>query len=227
MSCKLIPADKADIARPITWRTPAGWGASHPDQQSGGPEDNAANGEAASQVAARMQQLEREFEQRARQAYQQGYAAGEQAGAQQAAARIEPVMHKLAGAIQELAALRRRVRMDAEEDAVRLVVAVARRVLHRELAVDPEALLGIVKAAFERIDAREIHCVRVHPEDAPILERHLKSSATPARIQVTPDPSLMRGSAIFETSRGNVDASISAQLGEIERGFVDLVRRSA
>ena len=51
MSCKLIPADKADIARPITWRTPAGWGASHPDQQSGGPEDT-ANAEAAAQVAA-------------------------------------------------------------------------------------------------------------------------------------------------------------------------------
>src|SRR5690242_16844259 len=186
MSCKLIPADKADIARPMTWRTPAGWGVSHPEPD-GGADDGAPNNEAAAQATARLQQLEREFEQRARQAYQQGYAAGEQAGAQQAAARIEPVMHKLMGTIEELAALRRRVRMDAEEDAVRLVVAVARRVLHRELAVDPEALLGIVKAAFERIDAREIHCVRVHPEDAPILERHLKSSATPARIQVAPD----------------------------------------
>jgi flagellar assembly protein FliH len=210
----------------MTWRTPAGWGAPHADQP-GGAEDGALGNEAAAQAAARLQQLEREFEQRARQAYQQGYSAGEQAGGQQAAARLEPVMHKLVATIEELAALRRRVRMDAEEDAVRLAVAVARRVLHRELAVDPEALLGIVKAAFERIDAREIHCVRVHPEDAPILERHLKSSATPARIQVTPDASLARGSAIFETSRGSVDASISAQLGEIERGFVDLVRRSA
>ncbi len=49
---------------------------------------------------------------------------------------------------------------------------------------------------------------------------------SPARIQILPDASLERGSAIFETARGNVDASISAQLGEIERGFVDLVRRS-
>jgi flagellar assembly protein FliH len=225
MSCKLIPADKAGVARPVVWRTPPGWETTHPDQAGGQPQ-TAASEPDASAMAARIEQIEREAEQRARQAYQQGFAAGEQSGAQKAAARIEPVYHKLAATVEELAALRRRVRIEAEEDAVRLAVAVARRILHRELAVDPDALLGIVKAAFERIDAREVHRVRVHPEDAALIERHLVKPGSPARMQVVADASLERGSAIFETSRGNVDASISAQLGEIERGFVDLVRRS-
>jgi len=30
---------------------------------------------------------------------------------------------------------------------------------------------------------------------------------------------------IFETSRGDLDASIDTQLGEIERGLADVVRR--
>ena len=31
---------------------------------------------------------------------------------------------------------------------VRLAVAIARRVLHREITVDSDAMLGLVKAAF-------------------------------------------------------------------------------
>ena len=44
-----------------------------------------------------------------------------------------------------------------------LALAIARRILHRELTVAPEALLGLVKAALEKIGGREIHRVRVSP----------------------------------------------------------------
>jgi len=39
------------------------------------------------------------------------------------------------------------------------------------------------------------------------------------------DPQLTPGSAVFETSRGELDASVSTQLDEIQRGLTDLVRR--
>jgi flagellar biosynthesis/type III secretory pathway protein FliH len=30
---------------------------------------------------------------------------------------------------------------------------------------------------------------------------------------------------VFETARGNLDASVESQLGEIERGLADILRR--
>jgi flagellar assembly protein FliH len=48
--------------------------------------------------------------------------------------------------------------------------------------------------------------------------------STLRNIELVPDASLERGAAIFETTRGNLDASIETQLREIERGFTDLVR---
>jgi flagellar biosynthesis/type III secretory pathway protein FliH len=48
-----------------------------------------------------------------------------------------------------------------------------------------------------------------------------------ASIEVIPDPSRQPGALVFETERGNLDASIETQLLEIERGLTDRLRKSA
>ena len=40
-----------------------------------------------------------------------------------------------------------------------------------------------------------------------------------------PDPSREVGSIVFETQRGDLDASVESQLNEIERGLADRLRR--
>ncbi len=132
----------------------------------------------------------------------------------------------LSNIIQELAALRPRFRAEAEEDTVRLAIAIARRVLHRELATDPEAILGLVKAAFHKISSRELHRLRVTPADAAMLQEQRVHLDLPANLEIAADASLTTGSVVFETSRGELDASIGTQLSEIDRGFTDLMRRS-
>jgi flagellar assembly protein FliH len=47
----------------------------------------------------------------------------------------------------------------------------------------------------------------------------------PRVVEVMADPGLPRGTAILDSSRGALDASVETQLAEIERGFADLVRR--
>jgi flagellar biosynthesis/type III secretory pathway protein FliH len=42
---------------------------------------------------------------------------------------------------------------------------------------------------------------------------------------VLADPSRELGTVIFETQRGNLDASVESQLQEIERGLADRLRR--
>jgi flagellar assembly protein FliH len=105
-------------------------------------------------------------------------------------------------------------------------MAIARRILHRELTVDPDALLGLVKAALEKIEAHEVHRVRVRPEDALLVQQHLDKMGLPQRVELIADPGLERGSAILDSSRGALDVSVETQLAEIERGFADLVRRA-
>jgi flagellar biosynthesis/type III secretory pathway protein FliH len=86
-------------------------------------------------------------------------------------------------------------------------------------------MLGLVKAALDQLDLRETHRLRAHPQDAPALEQRLRELGLPARLEIVPDAGLERGAAVFETSRGEMDASMDTQLAEISRGLADLVER--
>jgi flagellar assembly protein FliH len=137
------------------------------------------------------------------------------------------VLHSLSGILQDLAQLKPKYRHEAEASAVGLALTVARRVLYREIATDPDAILGLVKAGFEKINARETHRLRISPEDLAALQREGPRLGLPSGVELVGDPKLARGSAIFETSRGDLDASMDTQLLEIDRGFADLIRRRA
>jgi flagellar assembly protein FliH len=162
--------------------------------------------------ADRLAELERQAEVRVREAFRKG----EAAGMEKARREYEAAIREAAVAVRELAAWKPRLRKEAERDLVHLSLAIARRIIRRELTVDPAVVAGVVRAALDRLAEVEIHRLRVHPADVAIV-----SAEVSGFVEVAPDPSLPRGSAVFETARGRLDASIESQLNEIERGFAD------
>jgi flagellar assembly protein FliH len=134
------------------------------------------------------------------------------------------VIERFARSIEEIAALRPKLRREAESDMLRLSLAIARRVLRRELAMDPEAMHGLVLAALEKLQMQEISRVRVHPSQVAAITACLRQASGTA-IEVLGDPARQPGAALFETTHGNLDASIDSQLQEIERGLADRLNR--
>jgi flagellar assembly protein FliH len=175
------------------------------------------------QLEAILAQKEHECQLRIQQARQAALQEAETAHRQEHQARLQQLYAKLAHSAEEIASLRDRCRRDAEQDLVRLSLSIARKLLHREVATDPEAMLGLVKAILQKIDSREVHELRVHPQCAEALSRLLNQGGETKRLKIVPDDGLELGAAIFETSRGVLDASIDTQLREIERGFLQRV----
>ena len=93
--------------------------------------------------------------------------------------------------------------------------------------MDPEALHGLVLAALEKLHGQEISRVRLHPAHAALVTGCLEQRSAGTRVEILPDPSRESGSVVFETERGNLDASVDSQLQEIERGLADRLRRQA
>jgi flagellar assembly protein FliH len=213
MSSRVIRPEDGVQATPIAWRA------------TGVSITQTRESASAQAPEARAAEIQQESEARARAAYNQGLAAGEAAAQQRAQQKLDPVLHGLNSMIAELASLRKRVRAEAEDDAVKLSIAIARRVLYRELSTDPEAILGLVIAAFQKLNVRETHRLRVSPPDAAMMQEHRTKLQIPPGLEISPDASLAAGSAIFETSRGDLDASIETQLAEIDRGLTDALKR--
>jgi flagellar assembly protein FliH len=155
-----------------------------------------------------------------REAYQRGFGEGTALGKQQAAAELQPVLERLSKCLAELASLRAKMRRDGEKDLVKLSIAIARRVLHRELTLDPESIEGLIKVALDKLESRELSRVRVHPDQAAAI-RGMLDRYTSARVELVPDTTLNKGDVLFETTHGALDASVDAQLSEIERGLTD------
>ena len=225
MSSKLFGSEGESGLQPLVWRRVGEATVAEGPPKAPLPENAATALYEAPQLRARIAELEQQIPLAAQKAHAAGFREGEAAAAERAQREVEAIQARLAQSVEQLVAERRAIRKQQEEDLVHLSVAIARRVLHRELSVDPEALAGIVRAVLDRLNSREVQRLRVHPLDAPALEKHLEAWQTPVRLQIERDSSLERGALVFDTERGFVDSSIETQLREIDRGFTDLVRR--
>jgi flagellar assembly protein FliH len=214
MSSRLFRRGDPQIAVPVLWRE-----IGVPEVLEGIP------GVPEPKSAELQAQADAERSQLVEQARASGFREGEAAGRERAGAEVRPLIDRLARSIEELALLRPRLRKEAEADMLRLALAVARRVLRRELAVDPEALHGLAMAALEKLSSQAIHRVRVHPSLAPQVRAALEKLPGRASVEIVPDATREPGTVIFETARGDLDASVGTQLEEIERGLVDCLRR--
>jgi flagellar assembly protein FliH len=209
MSSRVFVPGDPKASTPVVWRKVQG----KTTDGNGPPDPN-----------ERLDRLQRECEDRIAAARAAGVQEGKAAGRSQAAAEQQPVLDRLARSIGELAQMRTQLRRDAEEDVVKLALAIARRLVRRELAIDPDALRGLIVAALEKLRGQEICRVRVHPAHAALVTDCLRSAASGALVEVIQDSARELGSIIFETQRGNLDASVDSQLHEIERGLADRLR---
>lgn len=175
--------------------------------------------------AAPLPDLEAQLEQ----AYQQGLTDGrkqaEAQAMQMANQQVAPVLDSFSRAAREITGAGARIRSENEAAMVQLALAIAKRVVHREMQTDPEAILGLVRSAFDKLTARETHRLRLAPQDAQVMQHRRAELSLPDRLEIVGDAALGPGSAIFETSRGELDASVTTQLDEIQRGLTDLVHR--
>jgi len=168
----------------------------------------------------RIAELERDRQAEAAQTRQAAFEQGLRQAREEFAAEIKASSERLAKTLSELASWKRKLRAEAEAELLKLSLAVARRILRRELLTDPEAMHGLVYAALQKLQRREIWRVRVCPAGVEAVRSCLENTAA-ASIEVTADSSLKPGDLLIETASGELDASVDTQLLEIERGFAD------
>ena len=91
---------------------------------------------------------------------------------------------------------------ERERDLDALAVAVARKILQREVETDSSVVAGLVRQALELLPTDTTLAIHLHPADLQALPAILEESVPPVRgmtIEWSPDPTLERGSFVMET----------------------------
>ncbi len=111
-----------------------------------------------------------------------------------------------------------------EAEVVKLALAIAARVMHREAKLDPLLLAGVVRVALEKVAEGSSTVLRV-PVGEVERWRQVFSEGRDSSLQVEGDALVDAGDCVLDTNIGKVELGVSAQLEEIERGFFDLMRQ--
>lgn len=136
--------------------------------------------------------------------------------------RLEEERTRITRVCEEFIEERARYFFEVEAEVVKLSLAIAARVLHRETKLDPLLLTAAVRVALEKVAEQSNVIVRVPAEDAPAWCEALGERLG---VQLVGDEALQPGECRLETKIGKVDLGVSAQLVEIERGFFDLLQK--
>jgi flagellar assembly protein FliH len=206
---------------------PMAWQAAGAAPQGGRqrPAEPAASPQEMAALRARLAEVESVSERQSREAFQAGLEKGRQAVRAEAAAEVAAAVERLAQAMTEIAQIRAQLLERTESDLVKLAIEIARRILHREMTVDPAALEALVGVALEKLQSQQIYRVRVHPDQEPMVRACLQKLGNGSPVEIVADAGQERGGVVFESSRGNLDASLETQLAEIERGLIDRLRK--
>jgi flagellar assembly protein FliH len=158
-------------------------------------------------------------------AFEKGFAEGRAAALQAAQAVVDSMLGKYAASLDQLNKLRREIFASSEQEVIRLALAIARKVIKREIAIDDELILTLVKVALNRIAVQTLITIRVNPKDYDFIQRHQAAlpGAGPLNetMKLVEDPLIDRGGCLIETESGTIDARIEEQLREIEKGLFE------
>lgn len=150
-------------------------------------------------------------------AYARGLAEGERLGATTASRQNEALLQRLTDTLVELRQTRNEMIRQTERQMVELTLAVARRVLHREVSLDPDLLVAMIRVALDRLGEAGQVTIRLHPAEFEAVSAARASTLAGDHVTLLADSRVGRGGCRVESDYGSVDAGIDAQIQEIGR----------
>jgi flagellar assembly protein FliH len=111
-----------------------------------------------------------------------------------------------------------------ERDLVKLALAVAAKIVKAAVVLERPVAEENLRRAVELTARRRDLRVLLHPDDLARIETYLpalrRDYSDLQSVVLDADPSIARGGVIVQTREGSVDATVAAQLDQIERGLL-------
>ena len=105
---------------------------------------------------------------------------------------------------------------DNQAELGRLAVAIAKKIIGKELVLNPKAITDIVATAIQVANIRGTCHIRINPKDYEIIEPYwnaVPSLQPPGRTwELVSDPRINQGGCLIETGGGTIDAQLETQL---------------
>jgi type III secretion protein L len=111
-----------------------------------------------------------------------------------------------------------------EADLVKLSVAVAAKVIGREVQSDPSLIMRTVREALKSVRREKSLMIQVNPDEEPVVREQADSLRTllPGLrdLAIVGNAAIAAGGCIVESEVGIIDAQIQTQLASLEKALI-------
>lgn len=152
-------------------------------------------------------------------AFAQGYAEGERIGKQMGEKMVETVVKRYDQNIAGLVDAHRKMAESMEEETVRLALEIARKIVQRELTLDPDLVAALAAVALKRVPGHQGIAIRTSRHDFNRVNAAV-ADVNPA-VTIKEDATLERGDFIVETNQTLLDGRVSTQIDAIGKALFD------
>jgi flagellar assembly protein FliH len=154
-----------------------------------------------------------------KEAFAKGYEEGERVGRQIGEKMIETVVKRYDRNITQLAEAQKQLFESMETQTVQLALVIARKIVQRELTMDPDLVAALAAVALKRVAGHQSIALRVSRHDFARV-RVAVGSVNPA-VVVKDDATLERGDFVVETGQTFLDGRVSSQIDAIGKALFD------
>jgi flagellar assembly protein FliH len=159
------------------------------------------------------------------QGLEDGRRTGYDEGTQRARAELSEQLELAFGVAAQATVDREDLIAAAEPAVVRLAMEVTRKLIAREVEVDPDILNGLLTRAMLKAAGEGPMRLRLNPQTIERLGDFLTDVTArfaTRGVEVVPDMTVELAGAIVDTRTGAVDARLSTQLDKVERTLLSL-----
>ena len=172
-------------------------------------------------------------DQREEQAYRNGFEEGrargvregETAGFERGTQKIEPLINSITEVLIQLDAIRKETFHQIEKEVAELALAIAQKVICREVATDRETVVCVAREALAKVDDPGKITIKMNPADLHFINETKYQLANVIadvkNVTFKGEKAIQRGGCIIETELGEIDARIEKQLEAIKESFLD------
>lgn len=153
--------------------------------------------------------------------FNQGYEEGKQQAEQSLKATIEQMMSEASAVLEQAYLEKERIIQEAEPFVVELSCSIAEKVIDKQLGLEPDYVLDLVKRSLSRKREQGVITLCVSPAQFAFVQAAREELSlvidSQAELQILPDATVQDRGCVIRSSFGSVDARIDTQLAEIKK----------
>ncbi len=176
--------------------------------------------EARAEAARIVEQAEKDRESIEQAAREKGMQFAQNSIDAEVTAQMNDLRIQLTSTIEQIASLNAEITAGAEMQLVELAIEIAKKIVAREVTIDPEIALTLVKVSLKRLNSRSAAQVHLNPDDYSFVQSHREKLDFHGSLEFVEDRSISVGGCLIRTDTGDIDARIESQFDEVAHGLL-------